>query len=154
MAGTKLAAKSQKHSSLVCDIRSMIEQAREHVARSVNTGTTTLYWHIGRRIKQEVLKGKRADYGKRIVPTLSAQLVKDYGSGFEEKNLRRMVQFYECFHDVAIVVTVSRQLSWSHFIKILTIGDPLKRDFYAEMCRIENWSVCMLRKKIAGMLYR
>jgi predicted nuclease of restriction endonuclease-like (RecB) superfamily len=74
-------------------------------------------------------------------------------TGFAEKNLRRMVQFAEVFPDEQIVVTLSRQLGWSHFVAIIPLDDNLKRDFYAEMCRIERWNVRTLRQKISGMLF-
>ena len=138
---------------LIGDIRSLIETARHNVAVTVNTGLTILYWQIGNRIRQDILKEKRADYGRKIVVTLSRQLTEDYGNNFNEKNLRRMIQFAEIFSDMEIVVTLSRQLSWSHFVAILPLKDDLQRDFYAEMCRIERWSVRTLRKKIDGMFY-
>ena len=72
---------------------------------------------------------------------MSAQLVKEFGTGFSEKNLRRMVQLAEGFPDERIVSTLSRQLGWSHFVAIMPLDDDLKRDFYAEMSRIEGWSV-------------
>lgn len=112
-----------------------------------------LYWRIGRRIGQEVLKGERADYGKEVLAGLSRNLARDYGSGFAEKNLRRMVQFSDVFPDERIVVTLSRQLSWSHFVALIPLEQPLQRDFYAEMCRVERWSVRTLRQKIGSMLY-
>jgi predicted nuclease of restriction endonuclease-like (RecB) superfamily len=84
---------------------------------------------------------------------VSAQLIKEFGAGFSEKNLRRMVQFTEAFPNEQIVVTLSRQLGWSHFVAIIPLDDDLKRDFYAEMCRIERWSVRTLRQKIGGMLF-
>jgi hypothetical protein len=138
---------------LISDIRSLIETARHNVAVTVNAGLTILYWQIGSRIRQDILKEKRADYGRKIVVTLSRQLTEDYGNNLNEKNLRRMIQFAEIFSDMEIVVTLSRQLSWSHFVAILPLKDGLQRDFYAEMCRIERWSVRTLRKKIDGMLY-
>ena len=81
----------QSADGLVADVRSMIEQTREGVAHTVNVGMTLLYWRIGRRIQSEVLQGERAEYGKEIVATLSRQLVHEFGNGFSEKNLRRMV---------------------------------------------------------------
>ena len=138
---------------LIGDIRSLIETARHNIAVTVNTGLTILYWQIGSRIRQDILKEKRAEYGKEIVVTVSRQLVSEFGEGFTDKNLRRMIQFAEAFPDMEIVVTLSRQLSWSHFVGILPIKDDLQRDFYAEMCRMERWSVRTLRKKIDGMLY-
>lgn len=77
----------------------------------------------------------------------------EYGRGFGEKNLRRMVQFAEVFPDEAIVVALIRELTWTHFLALLPLKDPLAREFYAEMCRIERWSVRALRQKIDGMLF-
>jgi len=140
-------------SILFRDIRRMIEDARTAAATAVNVRLTMLYWHIGRRIRQDVLNEKRAQYGKEIVVTLSRQLVTEYGNGYSEKNLRRMIQFAERFPDERIVATLSRELSWSHFISLIPLSKPLQRDFYAEMCRVERWNVRTLRKKIGSMLY-
>lgn len=85
--------------------------------------------------------------------TASRQLVALYGRGYSEKNLRRMVQFAEVFPDEEIVVTLSRQLSWSHFSALLPLNQQFQREFYAEMCRIEGWSVRTLRERIESMLY-
>ena len=138
---------------LLNDLRELIEAARQDVARQVNSLLVLLYWRVGKRIRQDVLEEKRAGYGERIVYAVSTQLVKEFGTGFSEKNLRRMVQFAETFPNEQIVVTLSRQLGWSHFIAIIPLDDDLKRDFYAEMCRIERWSVRTLRQKISGMLF-
>ena len=64
-----------------------------------------------------------------------------------------MVQFAEAFPEEQIVVTLSRQLGWSHFVAIIPLDEDLKRDFYAEMCRIERWSTRTLEKKISSMLF-
>ena len=85
--------------TLLSDVRSLIVEARVGVARAVNAGLVTLYWHIGRRIRQDILKEKRAGYGQEIVVTLSRQLVLEFGRGFDEKNLRRRVQLAEVFSD-------------------------------------------------------
>lgn len=138
---------------IVEDIRSLIETTRGRVATIVNAELTLLYWRIGARIHKEILKERRADYGKQIVLTLSARLIADYGRSFDVKNLWRMVQFAERFPDEKIVVTLSRQLSWSHFISILPVKYPLAREFYAEMCRVERWNVRTLRNKIDSMLF-
>jgi hypothetical protein len=138
---------------LIGDIRSLIETARHNVAVTVNAGLTILYWQIGSRIRQDILKEKRADYGEEIISTLSIQLVKEFGNGFSRPNLFRMVRFAEVFPEGNIVSTLSRQLSWSHFVEIIPLKDDIQRDFYAEMCRIERWSVRTLRKKIDGMVY-
>ena len=138
---------------LLPELRGLIATTRQSVARGVNSALVHLYWQIGVRIRREILAHRRAEYGKQIVATLGRQLDREFGRGVEEKNLRRMVQFAEVFPAQRIVATLSRQLSWSHFKEILPLEKPFQRDFYAEMCRVEGWSVRMLRKKIDGMLY-
>lgn len=138
---------------MLSDIRILIAESRNSVTQFVNSALTMLYWQIGKRINTEILKGERADYGKQIVVSLSRQLVAEFGNSFTEKNLRRMMQFSEEFPNEDIVVTLSRQFSWSHFVEFIPIKDKLKRDFYIEMCRIERWSVRTLRNRIDSMLY-
>ncbi|MFO8073403.1 MAG: PDDEXK nuclease domain-containing protein [Polyangia bacterium] len=139
--------------SLLEEIRGLIERTREGVAASVNAGLTMLNWRIGERLSREVLKGERAEYGKEIVATLSQELTAEFGGGFSYSALTRMQRFFEVFPNPEIVATLSRQLSWSHFQVILPLKDPLHRDYYAEMCRLENWSVRTLRAKIDSMLF-
>ena len=138
---------------LLGDIRNLIEQARQQVARTVNSAMVALYWQIGKRIREDVLHEQRAEYGEEIVSTLSKQLEAEYGRGFSRSSLTRMVKLAEYFPEERIVASLMQQLSWTHFLQLLPLDDPLKRDFYAEMCRIERWSVRMLRKKIDGMLF-
>jgi predicted nuclease of restriction endonuclease-like (RecB) superfamily len=138
---------------LLEDLRSLIGQAREATAQAVNSALVLLYWEVGRRIRQNILGNKRAGYGEEIVLTLSAQLAADFGSGFSRPNLFRMLRFAEVFPDGQIVSTLSRQLTWSHFIEIIPLPLDLQRDFYAQMCRVERWSVRTLRAKIQGMLF-
>jgi predicted nuclease of restriction endonuclease-like (RecB) superfamily len=112
-----------------------------------------LYWQVGQRMRTEVLRDKRAAYGQQIVVSVGRQLSSEYGKGFEDKNLRRMMRFFEVFPDQQIVASLMRQLSWTHFLELLPLKDPLQREFYAEMCRLQGWSVRTLRAKISGMLY-
>ena len=79
---------------------------------------TALYWKIGLRIRQEILQDERAEYGKQIIAMLSEQLTIDFGSGFAEKYLRKMIQFADVFPDEQIVASLMRQLSWSHFYQV------------------------------------
>jgi len=139
--------------ALLGELRGLIEQARQQVAQAANSALTLLYWQVGERIRCDVLTDGRAAYGLEILPTLSAKLVHEYGRGFAEKNLRRMVQFAEVFPDEQIVVSLVRHLSWTHFIALIPLKQPLERDFYAEMCRVERWSVRTLRERIGSQLY-
>jgi predicted nuclease of restriction endonuclease-like (RecB) superfamily len=139
--------------SLAGDIGQLIESARQQVAHAANAALTTLYWQIGTRIRQDILKERRADYGAEIVSALGRQLAARYGRGFDEKSLRHMLRFAEVFPDPEIVSALRRQLSWTHFKRLIYLDDALKRDFYAEMCRVEGWSTRMLEQKIDSMLY-
>jgi predicted nuclease of restriction endonuclease-like (RecB) superfamily len=139
--------------ALLADVRELIFSVRSQVAQTVNAGLAMLYWQIGHRIRRDILKEKRAGYGEKIVAALGRQLETEFGRGFAEKNLWRMVQFAEVFPDDQIVAALRRQLGWTHFKALIPIKDPLKRDFYAEMCRIENWNTRTLAKKIGGMLF-
>jgi len=138
---------------LIGELRQIIDQTRESVASTINASLTFLYWQIGFRIRTELLQNERAEYGQKIVATVSRQLAAEYGKGFVEKSLRRMIQFAEVFPEKEIVASLIRQLSWSHFKLLLPIKDIIKRDFYAEMCRIEKWNVRTLQKKIDSMLF-
>ena len=140
-------------SALLADLRSLIGSARQHIAAAAYATQTMLCWHLGRRLLSENLQGARAAYGQQILVTVSQELAAEYGRGFSYTELTRMVRFAQAFPDEAIVVTLSQQLSWSHVHALLPIKDPLARDFYAEMCRIERWNVRTLRDKIGGLLY-
>ncbi len=138
---------------LLADLRQLISQARERVALYVNQELTLLYWDIGQRVHTETLQNQRAEYGKQIVGTVSRQLTGEFGKGFTRDNLFRMVQFAQVFPDRQIVMTLSERLSWSHFVEIVTLDAPLKREFYAELARLNRWSVRTLTQKIQGMLF-
>ena len=119
----------------------------------MNAGLTLLYWQIGNRIRQDVLKEKRAEYGAEIVHALSAQLTAEFGRGFGRRNLFNMIRFAEVFPDHRIVQSLIAQLGWTHFQHIIYLDDPLKRDFYAEMCRLEKWNTRTLAAKTQSMLF-
>ena len=138
---------------LANDIQRLIADAKAGLAATVNSALTLLYWRIGQRIHSEVLKGERAGYGEQIVVLLARQLEAEHGRGFSSKNLRHMLRLAEAFPGVEIVSTLSRQLAWSHFLEIIYLKDDLKRDFYAEMCRLERWSVRTLRQRVGSMLF-
>lgn len=140
------------NNSLFDQIKNLIEQTKNNVAIVVNSSLTMMYWEIGNKINQDILKNQRAEYGKEIVVTLSRQLQDNFGKGFDEKNLRRMMQFANAIEKQK-VVTLSRQLSWSHFLALLPLQDTLKIEFYAQMSIAQNWGVRTLRERIDSMLY-
>ena len=140
-------------SALTSDLRELIFSSRQMVARGVNAALVLLYWQIGRRIRTDILREKRAEYGEEILPTLSAKLVPEFGQGFSRRNLTRMISLAEAFPEQRIIAMLSKELGWSHFVELLPLKKHLQRDFYAEMCRVERWSVRMLRQRISGMLY-
>ncbi len=139
--------------ALFQELSALIDKSRQQLASIVNNTVPVLFWHIGGRIRTHVLQNKRAEYGKQIIATLSRQLTSAYGNSFEEKNLRRMMQFAEQFTDIEIVVTLSRQLSWSHFLVLLPIKNKEAKIFYAQMCAKEMWGVRELRKQIENKVY-
>ena len=103
--------------NLMSDLRQIIDEARIHVATTANYELTMMYWHIGERINRDVLGNERAEYGKKIIATVSRQLQASYGSkGFEERTIRRMVQFAQEFPDWQIVSPLVSKLSWTHFL--------------------------------------
>lgn len=139
--------------NLLIEIKALIESAKRQVAYTANSELVMLYWSIGERLQNAILQNERADYGEQIVATVSRQLALDYGRGFSKAAVFRMIQFYKLYPDHYIVATLSRHLSWSHFIELLPLEPKIKRDFYTEMSRVEGWSVRALRDKIGGMLY-
>jgi predicted nuclease of restriction endonuclease-like (RecB) superfamily len=141
-------------SDLYLDICKVIEQARMHVAQMANSSLTLMYWKIGERINGEIPKGERAAYGKQIVSQLATQLQQQFGiRGFQERNIRRMIQFNDLFPDFQIVSQAATKLSWSHFIELISLKDDVKREFYLTMAMNENWGRNTFREKIDGMLF-
>jgi hypothetical protein len=153
LATAKAALVSTAPAALVEDLRTLILKTREGVAQAVNSALVLLYWEVGQRLRTEILKEKRASYGEEICSTLSNELKGEFGGGFSRPNLTRMIRFAEVFPDRQIVAALSRQLSWSHFVEIIYLPVDLQRDFYAEMCRLERWSVRTLRAKVQSMLF-
>jgi predicted nuclease of restriction endonuclease-like (RecB) superfamily len=145
--------KEKDNDPLFQDLASIIEQGKRQVSAQVNSVITLVYWKVGNKINMPILENQRAEYGKEVIPQVATRLANAYGKSFQEKNLRRMMQFVEVFSDYQIVVTVSRQLSWSHFITLI----PLKRseaiNFYAQKVSEEKWSIRELRNQIERKAY-
>ena len=120
-AASAKAEGSKPQRELLRDLKSLIEQGRDQTVAAVNSAIAITYWHVGKRINEEVLHGERAEYGKEIVGTVSRQLVEEYGKSFEMRNLRRMMQFADLFPDFEIVSPLATQLSWSHFLALIPL---------------------------------
>ena len=133
---------------LIQDLAQIIEQGRKQVAVQVNSTLTLVYWQVGHKINTHILENQRAAYAKQIVPTLAIQLQQRYGNQFQEKNLRRMIQFADVFPDTEIVVTLSRQLSWSHFVCLIPLQKREVISYYAQKIEAEGWSVRETRRQI------
>lgn len=131
----------------------LIEQARKKVATTINQEMILLYWNIGKTIKEEIIKSKRAEYGEKIVQSLTALLVQRYGRGFSKRNIWYMIQTYEAYPILQSLLGEFKDLSWTHTITLIPIEDKLKRQFYATLCSKEQWSTRTLQERIRTMLY-
>lgn len=138
---------------LFVDLSQLIEQSRHQVAMQANSTLTILFWQVGKRINDDILQNQRAEYGKQIVSTVSAQLETSYGRNFAEKNVRRMMQFADVFSEMQIVVPLARQLSWSHFLILIPLKSVEQRLFYAELAIEGTLGKRELRKQIANKAF-
>ncbi|MFN3437871.1 MAG: YhcG family protein [Acidovorax sp.] len=135
--------------NLHAELRALITTSRQRLAAAVNAELTRLYWTVGERLRTEVLGGAdRAKYGDQLIQRVGEQLAQEFGRGFEAKNLRRMVQFAQTFPQPEIVATLSRQLSWSHFVNLIPLKTEQARQFYASQAAANTWSVRELRHQI------
>jgi len=116
--------------SLYSEVANLIDQSRRKMYSQANANTVQLFWEIGKRINDEILKNSRAEYGKQVIVKLSEQLVDKYGRSFAVRNLRRMMQFAEQFLDFEIVSALPTQLSWSHITEILPLKSREEQLFY------------------------
>lgn len=110
----------------------IIDGARNRIATYVNTEACLTNWYVGRRIKEDVLYNKRAEYGKQVILNLSVKLSERYGGGWSEKTLRHCLRAAETFSEEDIVSASQRQLTWTHLKSLMYIKDPLERQFYAQ----------------------
>jgi len=148
MTSDKLA-----HRNLINDLVALIEKTKAQVVSHANSSLTVLFWHIGNRILTYDLQNKRAEYGKQIVVTVSRELVANFGNNYEEKNLWRMIQFSEKYPNIENVVTLSRHLSWSHFITLIPLKEQNARDFYGKLAYSNLFGVRKLREQIEKKVY-
>ncbi len=135
----------------VDEIRGIIDQARNHAARSVDQARVLMYWNIGKRIFEKEQQGKeRADYGSFLLDTLSKNLAPVYGSGFSVRQLEICRKFYRTY---PIANTLCSQLNWSQYKLLIAIPDKDKREYYQLEAVNEGWSKRQLERQINSMLY-
>ncbi len=135
------------------DVCQIIDGTRNRLAIAVNAEACWLNWHIGTRIKNDILYNKRADYGKEILKNLAINLTEKYGKGWGIEKLKHCVRSAYLFTEDEIVYAVRTQLTWTHLRSLMGIDNELKRKFYMEMTRIEHWDTRTLDEKIDSMLY-
>ena len=134
----------------VDEIRGIIDQARNHAARSVDQARVVMYWNIGKRIFEKEQQGKeRADYGSFLLETLSKNLTPVYGSGFSVRQLEICRKFYRTY---PIANTLCSQLNWSQYKLLIAIPDKDKREYYQLEAANEGWSKRQLERQINSML--
>jgi predicted nuclease of restriction endonuclease-like (RecB) superfamily len=131
----------------------IIENRKSSAGTYVNREITLMYWEVGQYIGSVLLDDERAEYGKKILATLSRQLIEKYGNSFELSKLRRMLQFAKVFMNSEIVATLSRQLSWSHFKEILPLKSEEARMYYAKDAIERGYGVRELRHQISRRAY-
>jgi predicted nuclease of restriction endonuclease-like (RecB) superfamily len=142
-----------EYRALLGQITELFEAGRQKASIAVNSSLVETYWHIGKHIVEFEQGGKaKADYGKALLPTLSKDLSLSLGKGFSLSNLIRMRQFYITF---PIYAELPHKLSWSHWVELLKIDDPLERSFYLQQTQLENWSTTeLIRQKSSSLFLR
>jgi predicted nuclease of restriction endonuclease-like (RecB) superfamily len=138
---------------LFCDVCGIIDNTRSRLATTVNAEIIRLHWSVGKRIKEDVLYNKRADYGKQVVKNLAVKLTERYGKGWSDRKLIHCIRAAYTFSEDEIVYAVRTQLSWTHLRSLMFIEDELKRSFYTEMTRLEHWDTRTLDEKIESLFY-
>lgn len=137
--------------NFIDDIKQIIEESKKYVVRNINTIMLQTYWSIGKRIVEEEQKGnEKSNYGDYIIKNLSKELTREYGRGFSTTNLKMMRRLY---NECKIGQTLSDQLSWSHYLELLSVDNLHARSFYRHECGNSNWSVRELKRQINSGLY-
>ena len=140
-----------RNNPLLEEIKTLLHTSRQHLQQTVNTTMVQTYWNIGRLIVEDELGGKeRAEYGKKQLEQIAETLTKEFGKGFDVRNLRYMRQFYQAF---PIVNTVRSELSWSHYRRLIRIENKDAREWYMAESIENNWSARALDRQISTLYY-
>jgi predicted nuclease of restriction endonuclease-like (RecB) superfamily len=145
--------KSIIDNDFINDIKTLLQNARQSVYKSVNTIMTKNYFEVGKRIVEEEQKGSsRAEYGKELLKNLSNELTKEYDKGFSVANLKNMRQFYLAFKNRQ-TVSSEFELSYSHYIFLSRITNENERNFYEIESIKNNWSLRELKRQFDSALF-
>ena len=139
--------------SLFESISQLIQESHARVSVAVNAEMTELYWQVGRVLNEDVMGGERQAYGSQTLEGLSKRLTSEYGRGWSAHHLRQCMRLATTFPDEEILYAVRTKLNWTCIRTIMYIDEPLKRDFYIEMCKLNGWSSRTLQGRIKSMLY-
>ncbi|MFI3294258.1 MAG: PDDEXK nuclease domain-containing protein, partial [Rikenellaceae bacterium] len=142
---------NNQYNTLIEQIGTLLVEGRREANRSVNNIMVQTYWGIGRYIVEFEQGGEvRAEYGKALISKLSKDLSNIYGKGFSRSNLFLIRQLYlKCQK----IQTLSGKLSWSHYVELLNLDDPLEMSFYVAQCEREDWSVRELKRQKKSLLF-
>ena len=147
----KTGSGNGEYDALLGRISQAYEAGHRQAAQAVNTALTQTYWQIGQYIVEFEQDGKaRAGYGKALMKTLSRDLTLRHGRGFSHSNLVYMRLFYLRYPKSE---KPSDILSWSHYVELLKIDDPLERGFYEQQAMLERWSVPELKRQKKAALF-
>lgn len=137
-------------SDLLNALRDLIQQGRQRALQAVDKVQVQTYWEIGRHIIEFEQGGEaRAAYGKKLLPRLAESLTREFGKGFDDRNLRNMRAFYQAF---PIWHAVRTELSWTHYRTLLRVSNQDAREWYVNEAALQNWSARALDRQI-GTLY-
>ena len=148
--------KYQKTDNVLKDVCSIIESARNYAYQSVNIALLERNWLIGYRIAEEELKGEdRALYGTELLKKLSKELMKEYGKGFDTRNLYYYLKFYKMFPNILNTACAKSNvlLSWSHYRTLLQVEDEKARKWYEKETAEQTWNVRPLQRNISSQYY-
>ncbi|OHC69910.1 MAG: hypothetical protein A3H93_18660 [Rhodocyclales bacterium RIFCSPLOWO2_02_FULL_63_24] len=141
----------QASHGLLDALRGLIVQARQQVLRQVDVIQVQTCWQIGRHIVEFEQGGQaRAAYGKRLLPQLGQALAQEFGKGFDERNLRHMRAFFQCF---PIWNAVRSELSWTHYRVLTRVESEAARLWYMQEAAAQNWSSRALERQIGSLYY-
>jgi predicted nuclease of restriction endonuclease-like (RecB) superfamily len=137
--------------SLLGQLRDLIQAARRQALRVVDALQVRTCWEIGRHIVEFEQQGAdRAAYGARLIATLAESLTAEFGRGFDERNLRHMRAFFQCF---PIWNAVRTELSWTHYRNLLRVEAEQARRWYMNEAAEQNWSTRALERQIGTLYY-